>query len=301
MTKLVRLEPGHYVVAVSGGVDSMALLHMLSELKGQGSHNFVVAHFDHGIRDDSHIDRALVNEISHEYGMPFVYEEGVLGPGASESDARDARYEFLRKVQAASGARGIVTAHHHDDTIETAVINMMRGTGRKGLSSLKQRDGIYRPLLKVPKITLKNYAQSNGLTWHEDSTNTNQDYKRNYIRHSVLPKAKLKSKKDYNKLLTTLKRQRDLNEAIDNELATILHIQPSRLELRRRDVILLPYNVATELVAEWLRQNGKRQLSKWLVDRITIAVKTAQPNTEILLDGSSKVIFGKSTAEFVPL
>lgn len=299
ITKLIKLDPGHYVVAVSGGVDSMALLNLLASSQVPKV-TFTVAHFDHGIREDSHLDRKLVNQVATGHGLPFVYEKGELGSNASEALARQARYGFLRKVQSGTGARGIITAHHHDDVVETAVLNMIRGTGRKGLSSLssKTTDGIIRPLLHVPKTHLKSYAESNGLTWREDSTNQDQNYKRNYVRHSLLAKAKAKSPADYHKLVVLLRRQRELNHAIDGYLEALLHTQPKRSSLRRSDVIQLPYRVATELVAEWLRSNGKRQLSRWLVERITVSVRTARPDTEILLDSSSKVTFSKNLANF---
>lgn len=301
ISKLIRLEPGHYIVAVSGGVDSMALMHAIAAKhaeKGNGL-SFTVAHFDHGIRTDSHIDRLHVHEVADMLGLPYVYDEGFLGEGTSEDAARQARYAFLRRAQEVANARAIITAHHHDDVVETAILNLMRGTGRKGMSSLSTRDGLIRPFLHVPKERLKAYAEANGLTWHEDSTNTDQKYRRNYVRHSVIKKAKTKSPRDYNKLIALLRRQRELNKAIDQQLEVMLHIQPSRTTLRRQDVALLPYAVATELVAEWLRANGKRSFSRWLVDRLTVAIRTAIPRTELLLDAGSKVSFGKDTAEFV--
>jgi tRNA(Ile)-lysidine synthetase-like protein len=297
ISKVIKLEPGHYVVAVSGGVDSMALLDLLSKHSSK-LHKFTVAHFDHGIRADSHEDRHLVQSASANYGLPFVYERAELGLLASEAAARAARYEFLRKVQAKADARAIITAHHHDDVVETAVLNLIRGTGRRGMSSLKSVDGIIRPFINVPKRHLKSYAENNGLVWHEDSTNDNLNYKRNYVRKSLLAKARAKSLKDYNRLLQILRRQRELNQAIDQRLELILHTQPSRNKLRRKDVISLPYAVAAELIAEWLRANGKRQLSKWLVNRLTVAARTFQPGTDMLLDGASKVSFTKHHIEF---
>ncbi|MDQ3064736.1 MAG: tRNA lysidine(34) synthetase TilS [bacterium] len=302
ITKTIQLRPGHYVVAVSGGVDSMALLHILANKYGSKSKDvrFTVAHFDHGIRDQSHFDRQLVHEVASQLGLPFVFEDGNLGPSASEAVAREARYKFLRSVQKHSGAHSIITAHHLDDTIETALLNLIRGTGRKGMSSLhKSKDGLARPLLHVSKSHLRSYAEANGLVWNEDSTNQNQDYKRNYVRHSIIPKAKATSAADYHKLVALLRRQREVNHAIDAYLETILHTQPSKSKLRRRDVAALPYKVASELVAEWLRQNGKRQLSKWLVERLTVAIRTANPKTELLIDGHCKVSFTKTGAEFI--
>jgi tRNA(Ile)-lysidine synthase len=303
ISKTIKLEPGHYVVAVSGGVDSMVLLDILAKKypHKKATVRLTVAHFDHGIRDISHLDRQLVHEIAGQHNLPFVYGEGQLGEDASEATARQARYAFLKKVQQHAGARGIVTAHHLDDVAETAVLNILRGTGRKGVSALKSRDGVYRPLLHIPKEKLKTYAASNGLVWNEDLTNNDQGYKRNYVRHSILARAKKKSGADYHRLLTLLRRQNELNHAIDQQLETVLHTQPSRKSLQRKDVTSLPYKVASELVAEWLRQNGKRQLSRWLVDRLTIAIRTARPGSEFLLDSRSKVMFDRSIVEFVQL
>src|SRR5688572_27728765 len=129
----INVAPGKYIVAVSGGVDSMVLLHLLSQ---HSQSELIVAHFDHGIRPDSAEDRKLVEKTAKKYGLEFVYREGELGPGASEAEAREARYGFLQIIKVKHNAKAIVTAHHQDDMLETAIINMLRGTGRKGLSSL---------------------------------------------------------------------------------------------------------------------------------------------------------------------
>ena len=115
------LQPGTYVVAVSGGVDSMVLLDLLAK---QPDIKLIVAHYDHGIRSDSKLDRELVASSAKKYKIPFVYESGNLGPGTSENQARIARYNFLRKVQKESKADAIVTAHHQDDALETAILNI---------------------------------------------------------------------------------------------------------------------------------------------------------------------------------
>jgi tRNA(Ile)-lysidine synthase TilS/MesJ len=107
---------------------------------------FIVAHYDHGVRSDSQLDRQLVQGVARQHGLTFVYDEGKLGPGTSEAVARKARYAFLRKVQQTTGARAIITAHHEDDLLETALLNLLRGTGRRGVTSLRSRHDIHRPL-----------------------------------------------------------------------------------------------------------------------------------------------------------
>jgi len=296
IAKTIHIPEGRYVVAVSGGVDSMALLHMLKDLPGL---QLTVAHFDHGIRPDSDQDRHLVQEISHQYKLPFVYKEGKLGTGTSEEDARNARYEFLRDIQKQTAAQAIITAHHQDDVIETAIHNLMRGTGRKGMSSLKSTDGMIRPLLHLPKSRLQTYAKEQNLFWREDSTNTDLAYKRNYIRHVIIPKLKSRSPEKYATLVKLVRRQHDINRAIDNELAILLHMQTSQSALSRKDVIQLPHLVSKELVAAWLRQNGVRTFNQAMLERITIGFKTAKPHSVFTIDANTRIFFELSNARLL--
>jgi len=274
----------------------MALLDILRQIPNV---TVTVAHFDHGIRADSRHDRLLVEQAARNYGLPFVYHEGNLGPDVSEDIARKARYEFLRKIQKSTKASGIITAHHMDDMMETATHNLLRGTGRKGMSSLKSVDGIVRPLLHLPKKRLIDYATANNLKWHEDSTNQDIRYRRNYIRHRILPRLQELSPEKFEELKHITRRQADLNHAIDNELHTILHVQPGLDKLRRYDVARLPHVVARELVGEWLRTNGKREFDRKHLDKATIAVKVAKPNTTLVLDKKFKIEFGKKHAKLV--
>ncbi len=108
--------PGKYVLAVSGGVDSMTLLHLLSK---KPVVELVVAHFDHGIRPDSTEDERLVAETAQEYNLPLEVGHGKLDAGASEKNAREARYQFLESVAKKHTAKGVITAHHQDDLIGT--------------------------------------------------------------------------------------------------------------------------------------------------------------------------------------
>lgn len=263
----ITVQPGTYVVAVSGGIDSVVLLDLLAnhpEVK------LIVAHFDHGIRPDSGEDRLLVKALAGQYKLPFVYEEGNLGPAASEALARQARYEFLRKVQQASGAKAIITAHHHDDMVETAVINMLRGTGRRGLTALRHRGDIHRPLLHLTKEDLHNHAATKGLIWREDSTNSNPRYLRNRVRHKLLPKMDDTQREQ---LIDIVTRMHETNDEIDALLNSLLHVQPALDKLERRQFIMLPHAVARELMAAWLRRHGIAFDQK-MIERLVVAGKT---------------------------
>jgi tRNA(Ile)-lysidine synthase len=271
----IDVPAGRYVVAVSGGVDSIALLHMLAT---RPDLRLTIAHYDHGIRPDSVIDRKLVQLTAKEYGLPFVYHAGKLGPDASEAIAREARYQFLHAVRRASGAKAVITAHHQDDVLETAILNMLRGTGRRGLSALKSTDIVLRPLLHVSKQELARYAAEQGLVWREDSTNGDDRYLRNYIRHQLLPRF---DGTDKERLATMIKQAADHNTQIAQELEHYLHVQPGTHTLDRHAFIMLPHAVAREVMAEWLLMRAQAELSRILLERLVVAAKTGRAGTKV--------------------
>lgn len=293
IAKAIRLPKGRYVIAVSGGVDSMVLLDILRqrpELK------LTVAHFDHGIRRDTDQDRRLIQDVARRHGLPFVYDHGSLGPGASEATARKARYEFLHRVRAQAGADGIITAHHLDDAVETAVHNLLRGTGRKGMSSLHNETlGVYRPMLHLSKQHLINYARKNDVHWREDSTNNDLRYKRNHIRHKLLPNLRQRSPKDYDKLVRLIKRNVELNRAIDEQLTHLLHVQPKASSLDRHLFIMLPHDMSSELVAHWLRVCGAGQFNKRHIAKLVRGLKVGQQGSIHVIDPSRQFHIGKNT------
>jgi len=279
----VRVQPGKYIVAVSGGVDSIVLLDLLSRQLGV---ELVVAHFDHGIRTDSAEDRVLVEKAAERYDLSFVYEEGRLGKEASEAEARLARYAFLERVRVEQGARAIITAHHQDDMLETAILNLLRGTGRKGLTALANRPTLLRPLLHIPKSELIAYAHKCHIVWHEDSTNTDVRYLRNYVRHQIMPRFEPDTK---DALLKLIEQTRQTNQALDSALADLLVDNIGGATLDRRTFIQLPHAASKELLASWLRVSGIAQFDSKLIDRVTIAAKTQAPGATINLIGGANI------------
>jgi tRNA(Ile)-lysidine synthase len=261
-------KSGSYVVAVSGGVDSVVLLHLLSK---QTKLDLTVAHFDHGIRKNSALDRRFVEKLAKSYNLPFVYETGHLGDSSSEAVAREARYEFLRRVQAKSHSQALITAHHQDDYIETAILNMLRGTGRKGLTALKTRPSIIRPLLKIPKAEIIKYANSEDIKWREDPTNKDDKYLRNYIRLKIMPRFSPAGRAKFLNILTGLDHT---NRETDALLAGALSQQAGG-KLERQWFTQLPHSVAKEMMASWLRQNGVAGFDSKALERLVIASKTA--------------------------
>ncbi len=177
-----------YILAVSGGVDSVVLLDMLASgklpaISSAPSDEIIVAHFDHGIRNDSAEDARFVETLAKKYGFLFESKREELGARASEEVARERRYAFLRELAKRHNAT-IMTAHHADDVVETIAINFVRGTGWRGLAVLDS-PGIVRPLLDVSKSELIRYANEQKLDWHEDSTNSDTRYLRNTVRQQL--------------------------------------------------------------------------------------------------------------------
>ena len=283
----ISLDPGTYLVAVSGGVDSMVLLHLLNYLPDL---KLIVGHFDHGIRTDSEVDRQFVQNTASQLGLPFVHASAKLGPGASEAAARTARYAFLEQARQSHGARAIVTAHHQDDVLETALINILRGTNRKGLSSLSNRPTILRPLLGVPKKDIQKYAKSRGLKWREDSTNSDETYLRNYIRRQLLPKFDETSR---TRLLNIIETARGINHELDKQLINLVHNQPDQTVLDRAWFISLPHAVGREILATWLRMQDVRSFDTKTLNRLVIGAKVSRAGSLINISGKLSLAVGK--------
>lgn len=267
----------------------MVLLHILA---GEVGVDPIVAHFEHGIRPDSEEDFKLVQAAAKKYKLPFVAAHGHLGPNTSEATARKARYDFLQHVLEEEGADGIITAHHEDDMLETAILNMLRGTGRLGLSSLRSRDKLVRPLLGYSKEQILAYAKERGIVWHEDSTNADDGFLRNYIRHAIVPRL---GQKGRDALLARIGQASAINDQIDALLATDLTAHAPSLQLDRKWFIMLPYAVASEVMAMWLRKNGIVGFDRALIDRLVVQAKTKQPGKIADVNGGYILEFTRET------
>lgn len=292
---ILSIKPGRYVLAVSGGVDSMVLLDLLAKqansqkpiannsykLSATG-YELVVAHFNHGIRADSDKDEELVKKVGSKHDLQVEIGQAKLGVGASEDKARQARYKFLEKVRQKHDAKSIITAHHRDDLVETALLNTLRGTKRRGLTALADNPKIVRPLLKYKKKQLVKYAKSHDLKWHEDSTNKDERYLRNFLRPRIakLPTAKL------NEFSKQLEKTLRINRRIDKEIAIISQLLIKDNRIVRQDFVHLPAEIAREVMQYWLRQAGLTQADKKVIDKATVFIKTGLPGAKLPISKS---------------
>ncbi len=192
----IKLDPApdrgeKLLCAVSGGADSMCLLHLLVS----GGYDVTAAHFEHGIRGEESLrDAAFVEGWCRERGVPFVLGHGDAPKYAAEHSlsleeaARELRYAFLFKAAEDLGAARILTAHNRDDNAETLLFNLTRGSGAAGLCGIPRERGlILRPLLHTGRAEIEAYLEENAVPHAEDSTNGSDDYTRNLIRHQIVP------------------------------------------------------------------------------------------------------------------
>lgn len=180
------------IVAVSGGLDSVVLLHVLQAL----NYPLRVAHFNYHLRgEESEEDATFVRRLSNKLGLPFDYrssnadENRALKSGNLQAVARKLRYDWLADLQQVHGIEQFCTAHHLEDNLETFLLQFSRGTSLTGLTGMqpKLENGLCRPFLATPRKMIEDYARCHQLIWREDRSNATDDYLRNQIRHHILP------------------------------------------------------------------------------------------------------------------
>lgn len=178
-----------YLLAVSGGVDSM----VLADLFQVSGFKFQIAHINYHLRnEDSNLDQKLVSDFCKRYEIPFhLYEVSAKDKKPENSIqnwARELRYQFFRKIQKDQNLEYLVTAHHLNDQLETFIINLSKAAGIKGLSGIPANENnIIRPLLNFSKDEIYEFAKENKIEFREDVSNQKTDYLRNKVRHHVVP------------------------------------------------------------------------------------------------------------------
>jgi tRNA(Ile)-lysidine synthase len=185
-------EPGQSVgVAVSGGADSVCLLHALVELAPQWDLAFCVLHLNHGLRgEESDADEQFVGDLAAKLGLRAIVRSVNLAAAHDnlEQAARQARLEFFREQRAAGLAR-IATGHTASDQAETVLFRFLRGSGGAGLAAIRPVtfEGLVRPLLQVERADVEQFLRERDIPWREDSSNASLRFARNRIRHTLLP------------------------------------------------------------------------------------------------------------------
>ena len=229
--------------AVSGGVDSMCLLHMLDAWCKERNGRVIAAHFNHRLRGEAaDRDEAFVREICEMWGVPLAVGRGDVrkhaeGEGLSvEEAARNLRYTFLGQAAEEWQCKRLYTAHHADDNAETVLLNLVRGTGLAGLTGMDwARDGLCRPLLNTTRAELEAYAARWNIPHVEDETNADPEAaSRNFLRLQVLPLLKELNPRAVEHIGQAARRLRGVDSSLEEDAAA----RTAHVEVREGRVTL---------------------------------------------------------------
>jgi len=273
--KVVWPLAGHYLVAVSGGVDSMALLNLLAAQAKSRKLQLEVAHFNHGWTEAAVGYEAVVKASAKKYDLPFHKGSGEVA--VNEAAAREARYTWLREVMHSTRATAIVAAHHHDDLIETVVLNLQRGTGRRGLTPFGSAPDVLRPLVGVSKAELIEYVQDRQLQWIEDATNTDTRFRRNEVRTKLLPRLRKENSGFDERLDEVIEEAAKLNPAIDVALTGQITKGEGRASVSTESLRRMPLATLTETLV--MMANTARpgtELAGRTVEALAVDIKTGR-------------------------
>jgi tRNA(Ile)-lysidine synthase len=236
------------VVGCSGGADSLALLALAVDAGLEP----IAVHVDHGLRSDSAGEAEVVAAASTRLGAAFDARRVTVAAGPNlEARAREARYEALETARVEHGATAVLVAHTADDQAETVLLNLLRGSGSAGLAGMPARRGhVVRPLLGARRADVRAECEGRGLVPSEDPSNDDLSFRRNWIRHEVLPMLERGSGRDLTPLLT---RQADvLRSECDFLDALARAAWPGEAGARGRDLAALPDPLARRAVRCWL-------------------------------------------------
>ena len=276
------------ILAVSGGVDSMVLLAMYAHA------DIIVAHVDHGTRKSSASDADFMRRKCQELGVKFYETKLELGEGVSEELARKKRYEFLKTIQEKEGGT-LCTAHHLDDVLESIAINLIRGTGWRGLTPF-YGDELVRPFIisKMWKRDVLKFAGEHGVCFRQDPTNHEADYLRNRVREKMTELDDA-TRVDVIKLF---EKQNELRRKIEKLVTELAKQTVAGKNFHKKELFLTAdEKVALEVLREICLMHGFSLTRKKLGDFL-LAIKTYAPHKRFNLPKNHFVTILKNYFEF---
>ncbi|WP_027375747.1 tRNA lysidine(34) synthetase TilS [Kaistella palustris] len=286
-------KTSRFLLAVSGGVDSMVLLHFFNEL----GLDIQVAHINYGLRGkDSDADEELVKKYCKKYRFPFhlytVSPDDARPDNSIQMWARELRYNFFRSIKAKENIGFVVTAHHLNDELETFIINLSKAAGIKGLSGIPENENaVLRPLLKFSKAEIYGFAESNGIDFREDLSNKKDTYLRNRIRNTVVPdllKVNQNFLENFGKSITYLKETKNyVQEKIAETECRILYQEGELTFLRRKEFFAESDFAQLEILRKF-GFNDKTQIQK--IQTAETGKSFFSPEYRLLVDSDTLVL-----------
>lgn len=213
------------IIGLSGGPDSVFLLHQLAQLQKELRLELIAAHLNHGWRQEAARDEQFCRELAAQHNIPFIAAHASEFPeikenGSQEALGRNLRRAFFKKISQEHGNALVALAHHQDDQIETFFIRLCRGAGLQGLRGMKPHDGIYiRPLLNMTKAEILEYLHTNNIPYCIDHTNEHDTYLRNRIRKYALPALRSCDERIETSLMRTMGHFAQLDDFVQQQVA----------------------------------------------------------------------------------
>ncbi len=235
------------LLTVSGGIDSMVMLDIFRKL----DYKINVAHCNFSLRgEEADNDQSFVKDYCKRSGIPFFTINFDTSQYAEEKGlsiqmaARELRYSWFEELRSENNFSSILLGHNYDDVIETFFINLTRGTGIKGLTGIKPVNGrLARPLLHASREEIEKYASDNKITYREDSTNIETKYKRNKIRHKIIPLFNELNPSFYSSMEDTIRRLDETQQLVDKEITDVR----KRIFVVHKNIISVEINKLLEL------------------------------------------------------
>ncbi len=288
-----NLPSGPLVVAVSGGLDSMVLLHHLRFLSGRPE-DLRVAHLDHAMRPGSREDADWLAGVCLAWGLSLSRSR-LRRPPSSEAEARSRRLSFLERARREAGASVVVTAHHADDQAETVLFRLLRGTGVAGLAGMARGSGpVVRPLLGRWRRELQAYAEHHRVPHRRDATNADLSFARNALRHVVIPAAEERVAPGSRRALLRLAQNAARHREEMRELEAwvfgdaVEETSAGRVEVGAETLEALPPPLRRRLL-RWAAERAGVTLSSQATDQAVAAVEGLQVGRGLDLTGGLRL------------
>jgi tRNA(Ile)-lysidine synthase len=290
-----KLEGTPIVVAVSGGIDSVVLLHVLVALQSRFKYIIHVVHINHGVRGAaSENDSRFVGELADELKVNLIRKKiSNLKKNPSENTLREERYALLFAAAKKTGSPFIITAHHRDDLLETRLMRLLHGTGIEGLRAMGMlsETGVMRPFIGLTRRDIENYARFKQLQWRNDATNSDTTKFRNWIRRNWLGVLRTEHPEYLKSLASSLERivashsfapaEKGEQERVFNRL---------RLKASKGDPKL------NQEILSYLRYYGKKRITSRHVEEFKKVLKSPRNKFTFRLAGVDWNVDGSSVS-----